>query len=526
MNLQTGLIGHWPLDRGPRDCSGAGLTTVARAVGFGAVEPGAPASAAFDGATSRLEVAPDPRLDTGTGDFAAALWVCAGDDGVDVAGDLLSRYDPESRRGWHLGLVSLPGVTTSMANDRNLHFGVDQAVSEPGWTACGRPGRAVFVYALTVFAGHLYAATCEPGAGEAGHVYRYEGGGWVDCGAPAACNSVTCLASLDGHLYCGVSRYRLSGSCLPDSPNQTPGGGLYRYGGGTQWVQVGQLEDEGVHCLSAFAGRLYAAPMRSHQVYEFDAGGRGRPIGPPARVMSLGFWNGHLYALTSGADSVYRYDGDGAWTDCGCPPGTHQQYSFLVHQDQPLVGTWPLGEVFRFAGPGQWASCGSPGYSREVMGMALYNGQVYAGTLPMGDVYRYGGGRAWAFTGSLERSHGFQLRRAWSMAVWGGRLYCGTLPSGLVYSYQAGRLVTWDRRFPDGWHHVAAVRRGRGLELFVDGRTAARSADFDPAVFDLSNGRPLLIGAGQHDVFRGRLRDVRLYGRALEASEVAALAAA
>ena len=37
------------------------------------------------------------------------------------------------------------------------------------------------------------------------------------------------------------------------------------------------------------------------------------------------------------------------------------------------------------------------------------------------------------------------------------------------------------------------------------------------------NERPLTIGFGQHDYFSGRLRDVRLYRRALTPEDVAAL---
>ena len=56
-----------------------------------------------------------------------------------------------------------------------MHFGID-AGSEPKWTDCGRPGDAVYVMALAVHAGRLFAGTCEPGKDQAGHVYRYAGG--------------------------------------------------------------------------------------------------------------------------------------------------------------------------------------------------------------------------------------------------------------------------------------------------------------------------------------------------------------
>ena len=519
MNSSIDLVGHWPLAGHGKEISGAGLPGIVRSVTFDAEGPdGCPGTAArFDGSQSGIEVAPHPRLNFGTGDFSIALWVHTEERMGDVVGNLVECYDPETRRGFHFSVVSHPGATSSVANDRNLHFGIDAGMVSPQWQDCGRPGNAVFVRALTTFAGDLYAATCEPGAGEAGHVYRYTGEKrWEDCGSPSACNSVSCLAEYDGQLYCGVARYKLSGSCLPDSPNKNPGGAVYRYIGGREWVECGQLDQgDGVHCICAFGGKLYATPTYEHQVLEYQGGCNWRPIGPDARVMAMGYWNGHLYGLTSGRDSVYRYEGDCTWTDCGWPEETSQLYSFLVYQGKPHIGTWPRGEVFRYDGDRTWTLCGSPGYSREVMGMALYNGKLYAGTLPMADVYRYEGRTAWSYTGGLDRSHGYPLRRAWTMAVYRGKLYCGTLPSGVVYSLEAGRMATWDHRFPGGWHHLAAVRRSQQLEIWMDGKQVANSEAFPLEKFDLTTGRPLLIGSGQHDHFCGCLSDLRLYSRAL-----------
>ncbi len=155
--------------------------------------------------------------------------------------------------------------------------------------------------------------------------------------------------------------------------------------------------------------------------------------------------------------------------------------------------------------------------------MALYNGKAYAGTLPMADVYRYEGESAWAYTGGLDSSHGYQLRRAWSMAVHDGRLYCGTLPSGRVYALEAGCAATWEHRLADGWHHVAGVRRGGAVELWVDGARVARSRSLPGAALDLDQDLPLLIGAGQHDTWCGDLAELRLYARALDAAELARL---
>ena len=57
----------------------------------------------------------------------------------------------------------------------------------------------------------------------------------------------------------------------------------------------------------------------------------------------------------------------------------------------------------------------------------------------------------------------------------------------------------------------------------MDGKSVAKSTA-GAAALDLTNDRPLRIGFGPHDYFRGSLSDVRLYGRALDAEEIAGLA--
>ena len=106
------------------------------------------------------------------------------------------------------------------------------------------------------------------------------------------------------------------------------------------------------------------------------------------------------------------------------------------------------------------------------------------------------------------------------MAVHQGRLFCGTLPSGHVHALEAGVAVSHDFELKPGWRHVAAQRGGGRLKLFVDGRRVAESAAFDPARFNLAADGPLKIGFGEHDYFHGRVRDVRVYGRALTDREL------
>jgi len=155
--------------------------------------------------------------------------------------------------------------------------------------------------------------------------------------------------------------------------------------------------------------------------------------------------------------------------------------------------------------------------------MLVYNGLLLAGTLPLAKVYRYAGGEAWNYTGHLDTTPQGLYRRAWSMAVHGGRVYVGTMPSGRLWSLEVGKSATHDRELAPGWRHVAAIKTGGVLKLYIDGRRVAVSSSFDPTHYDLCNTAPLRIGLGQHDYFKGRLRDLRIYDRGIGEDEVQAL---
>ena len=68
---------------------------------------------------------------------------------------------------------------------------------------------------------------------------------------------------------------------------------------------------------------------------------------------------------------------------------------------------------------------------------------------------------------------------------------------------------------PAGWRHVAAVREGSVLRLYVDGVAVAVSTAFGAREYDVTNDRPLTIGFGANEFFRGLLSDLRLYDRPL-----------
>jgi hypothetical protein len=401
--------------------------------------------------------------------------------------------------------------------------------SAPAWVDCGRPGNNLFVCALAVYDGALYAGTFETEAEETGHVYQYEGGTkWIDCGAPDPCNAVAALAVYDGRLYAGAARYRAQGSALPESRNPHPGGKVYRYEGGMKWTDCGNLgEADTAWAMAVHHGDLYALPIYHQGVWRYTGGRDWTYCGTPGvRLMALGVFDGRLYGAGNeggGQGGVYRYDGGAQWTCVGRQTGVDQVYSFATYEGRMYVGTWPAATVFRYDGGDTWTNAGRLGNENEVMGMAVYNGKLYAGTLPLAEVYRYDGGETWTRTGRLDMTPDVKYRRAWSMAVFQGRLFCGTLPSGHVYALETGRNVSYDYALGKGWKHVAAIKRGYRLELYVDGKRVAKSADFEAAAFDTSDTVPLRIGFGAHDYFNGAIRDVRIYSRALADSEVKAL---
>jgi hypothetical protein len=51
---------------------------------------------------------------------------------------------------------------------------------------------------------------------------------------------------------------------------------------------------------------------------------------------------------------------------------------------------------------------------------------------------------------------------------------------GRVHTMEAGKGVSNDRDLGPGWKHLAAVKRGGRLELWVDGAKASESTPFGP----------------------------------------------
>ncbi|MBM3502214.1 MAG: hypothetical protein FJX74_26480, partial [Armatimonadetes bacterium] len=98
---QDGPIGHWPLHGDARDVSGHGNHGRGCGIDFAAEGPGGePGTAArLDGCGAAIEVPHAEAMRLGTGDFTIAAWVRTEDVFAGAAGDVLSKWDADARRG-------------------------------------------------------------------------------------------------------------------------------------------------------------------------------------------------------------------------------------------------------------------------------------------------------------------------------------------------------------------------------------------------------------------------------------------
>lgn len=535
--LKIGLTGHWPLSVNTQEVLSGTSKDISDnqrnaftngAFDFKVSGPDGTINdaAGFNGYNSYLEVPAEKSPLTGKGDFTISVWVKSDINNIDVPGDILSQYDFVTHKGFHLSLKS-NAVTTSQANDRQLHFGIDNdQLSE--WTDCGRPGNAICAFSLASYNGSLYAGTCEPGKDEAGHVYIYSGvNQWIDCGSPDKSNSVMALAVFDGKLYAGTSKYRVAGSAQPESENLNLGGSIFRYDGEKKWVNCGQLPaTEAIGGLIVFKGTLYASSLyRPAGFFRYEGGAKWTDCGTPGgkRVVALGVYNGFIYATSYDGGYVYRYDGT-AWTDCGQLGSNTQTYSFAVHYGRLYVGTWPSGRVYLFEDINKWTDVGRLGNELEVMGMLVYNGRLIAGTLPLAEIYSYEYDTIWKKITRLDNTPDVKYHRAWTMAEHDGKVFCTTLPSGKIFSFEAGRNIISPAPLKPGWNHVVAAKSKDKLTLFIDGKMTVQSTSFDLSPLDMDNKVPLRIGFGANDYFNGQMADLRIYNRILSRKEIKYLA--
>ena len=242
---------------------------------------------------------------------------------------------------------------------------------------------------------------------------------------------------------------------------------------------------------------------------------------------------------------MFEYDGQ-AWKTLGNPIGSfeecNQLHSHGVFGGELYVGTWPLGKV-AVRRDDAWVDVGRLGDATEVVDLMAYNGSFYAGTIPRAEVFRFDGPNRWTSLGRLFDPSGYDAKedvedwtRASSLRLFQGKMYCSTATCyrsliekprpndirGKVFRYQTGAGVSVDHDLGAGWKSIAAVRDGSTMKLFVDGRLVAESRS-EEAPLDVTTDAPLRIGFGPHSQFQGKIREVRIYNRALNDEQVHSL---
>jgi hypothetical protein len=551
MTNEAALAGYWPLRGDCRDHSGHGNHGEAR--GASAAE------GVFDSRDSFVEVPAHPTLDLGTGDFSLSAWVHTEQDVVDVLGDVLTRYDASRRQGFTLSLTASAGGYNSQGDDRHVQFGIDQGRTGD-WEDCGRPcATSNYVSnSLSVFDGHLYAGTTDAATEQDwSRVYRYAGREeWEACGRLGSLRTrgVGPMVVHDGALYAGTWSYdwtRVHAEPLDFCH-------VYRYQGGQSWEDGGQPgRCLRLFSLASFRGSLYVVGddnrcyIRGRGESEWQVCGEFEHLAHPMAVH-----DGRLHVGVFNAD-ILASDGR-EWTRLGNPLGSvercNQIHALEVYRGRLHATTWPEGRVAAYYAGQGGVACGRLGDRIEMNGLAVYNGKLYAGSIPRAEVYRAEGGQEWTLLKRFFSPEGWEpipvahppapdaprrvaeWTRVTSLTVYDGRLFAGIgsctsafedAPCdvrGKVFAMRAGQSVSYDRDLGAGWKHLVAMRNGRRLEIWVNGTHAAVSPEFDPREYDLSTAEPLKIGSGEIDGFSGKIREVRVYRRALDAREMAELA--
>ncbi len=202
------LIGHWKLQADFLDSSGNKNQATNHGTHLNSLGPkGQKNSAAqFDGIKNYIEISHNQTLDVGAKDFTISLWAHTEEELDDTLGNLITKHDPVTRKGFNLSIVNNACVTGSQANYRNLQFGIDDDKQSVKWKDEGRPGKSIFDHCMAVHNGNLYVGTAEGHTNtDQGHVYRnITSGKREDLGTPWKSNGVTSMASYQGKLYVGV----------------------------------------------------------------------------------------------------------------------------------------------------------------------------------------------------------------------------------------------------------------------------------------------------------------------------------
>lgn len=494
------------------------------------------------------------------GDFTVAVWIDVPADRAGAAGGLACQFDPASRTGFSLSAISSAGGYNAPSDELRISFGID-AGSEPAWHDCGRPSPTsnYVSNSLTVFGGELHAATTDaPEAADRGHVFRYAGDRtWEDLGQVAreGAYGIGPLLVHRDHLYAASWTYDWTRVRKLDlEPCR-----VWRYDAPGSWEDCGAPgRARRIFSLASFGGDLLAAGDDS-TVHAYRGDGRWEQVAAfetfahPMTVHAGRLVLGMLHPATT-----HAFDGT-TWEDLGNPIGTQAQcdeiHCFATYRGALHAGTWRLGRVARWdEARRRWRQAGRLGDSTEIMALNVFNGKLYGASIPRAEVFRFERDRSWTSMRRLYDPPGWRpvlvrnmtappdgdaRMRDWtrvtSLTQHDGLLYAsvGSCTSaiqdapadvrGSVHAMSAGVVATTPASLAPGRHHVAAVRKGGALTVYVDAREAASARG--AITGSIANDAPLRTGEDEAGPFGGTIGAVRMLGQALGSREVAALAA-
>ncbi len=354
---------------------------------------------------------------------------------------------------------------------------------------------------MTVFDGRLYAGITDAVREEDWcHVFRYAGGqDWEDCGrlGNRRTHGAGPMVVHRGHLYAASWTYDwtrvgqqepLDDFCC-----------VYRYAGGHTWEDCGQPGNcRRLFGLASFRGRLYVT-AEDGRCYVHTGDRNWEACGQfPNYAHPLGIHDGKLYAGVLNPAGVWAYDGQ-EWSALGNPQGSeercNQVHALEVYRGRLHATTWPEDTWSDWSPAANGPTAAGWATRSKINGLAVYNGKLYGGAIPRAEVFRYDDAQGWTSVRRFLDPAGYVFQspiewaRVTSLTVFDGRLFAsmGSCTSsrldapcdfrGRVYAMQAGACASWDRDLGPGWKHIAAVKRGDRLELYVGG---AQCGDIAP----------------------------------------------
>lgn len=491
-NIVNGLVGWWTFDGATstiaNDKSGAGNNGTLSATGISQGTGKIGQGLNFDGVSSTVQVADSNSLDVTN--FTLSAWV--------------NKNTAEASK--MNSIISKGSYGLKMGPDDMPYFEITKGTE--GFVDVGHIGTNN-VFSLAVYKGKLYA-----GVDITGVVYRYDGGTtWTSVGATGGAG-IYSLVVYNGKLYAGTSS----------------SGVVYRYNDDGTWTSIGSAGDSTVYALTVFNGRLYAGTQDSGnfgRVYIYNGGANWSSCGridQSTQIAILVSYNGSLYAngYSGSIMGLYRFNGGTSWTNVGQVVNAGIFRSAAIYNGSLYVGSALSGDarVYRYdigvglTDVGTFA--GTAAYS-----LVVYNGNLYgAGT--GGVINRYpGGSGTWTYVGSLDGSS-----TANAMTVYGGKIYagCWNASYGKVFTIGSGEAL-YDSKPASGFDHIAGTYDGTTMKLWINGNVSTSTATSTTVS---TNALPLFIGSSpgssgasiSEEHFNGVLDDVRVYNRALTASEM------